>query len=59
METLLLTAGHDADLLEGPISIEVTNGSESFTQMNGNLKMLKADDMMMKDEKESSSLKRA
>ena len=51
METLLLTAGHDADLLEGPISIEVTNGSESFTQMNGNLKILKADDMMMKDEK--------
>ena len=51
METLLLTAGHDADLLEGPISIEVTNGSESFTQMNGNLKMLKAGDMMMKDEK--------
>jgi DNA/RNA-binding domain of Phe-tRNA-synthetase-like protein len=51
METLLLTAGHDADLLEGPISIEVTNGSESFTQMNGNLKTVKADDMMMKDEK--------
>jgi DNA/RNA-binding domain of Phe-tRNA-synthetase-like protein len=51
METLLLTAGHDADLLEGPISIGVTNGSEYFTQINGNLKMLKAGDMMMKDEK--------
>ncbi len=48
---LLLTAGHDADLLEGTISIGVTNGSESFTQINGNLKMLKAGDMMMKDKK--------
>jgi len=51
METLLLTAGHDADLLEGTISIDVTNGSESFTQMNGNPTMLKPGDMIMKDEK--------
>ena len=51
METFLLTAGHDADLLEGAILIDVTNGTESFTQMNGNSKTLMANDMMMKDEK--------
>ncbi len=51
MDTFLLTAGHDADLLEGAISIDVTSGTESFTQMNGNPRTLKADDMMMKDEK--------
>ena len=51
MDTFLLTAGHDTDLLEGTISIDVTSGTESFTQMNGNSRILKADDMMMKDEK--------
>ena len=51
MDTFLLTAGHDTDLLEGVISIDVTSGTESFTQMNGNSRILKADDMMMKDEK--------
>lgn len=50
METLLLTAGHDADLLEGAISIDITGESESFTQMNGKTAQLKANDMMMKDE---------
>jgi DNA/RNA-binding domain of Phe-tRNA-synthetase-like protein len=51
MDTFLLTAGHDADLLEGAISIDVTSGTDSFTQMNGKPKTLKAGDMMMKDEK--------
>lgn len=51
MDTFLLTAGHDADLLEGAIIIDVTSGTERFTQMNGNSRILKADDMMMKDEK--------
>ncbi len=51
METFLLTAGHDADLLEGVVSIDVTSGSENFTQMNGNSRTLKAHDMMMTDEK--------
>lgn len=51
MDTFLLTASHDTDLLEGTISIGVTTGTERFTQMNGNSRILKADDMMMKDEK--------
>jgi DNA/RNA-binding domain of Phe-tRNA-synthetase-like protein len=50
METLLLTAGHDADLLDGRISVDVTSGTEIFVQMNGKSRTVKANDMMMKDE---------
>lgn len=49
METLLLTAGHDADCLCPPVTIDISNGSEEFIQMNGNKKILKANDMMMTD----------
>ncbi len=49
LETMILTAGHDADLLNMPISIDVTVGNEEFTQMNGTPRTLKANDMMMKD----------
>lgn len=51
METLVLTAGHDADLLVGKVVIDATKGDESFTQMNGTLRTLKPNDMMMLDEK--------
>ena len=49
LETLVLTAGHDADLLTSPLAIDATKGSETFTQMNGSKRSLKADDMMMAD----------
>ena len=49
LETLVLTAGHDADLLEEPLTIDATKGGEAFTQMNGSKRSLKADDMMMSD----------
>ncbi len=51
MDTHILTAGHDADLLEGGISIEATIGTECFSQLNGKSRTLKANDMMMRDEK--------
>ena len=49
LETLVLTAGHDADLLTLPLTLDVTQGGEAFTGMNGTVKMLRPDDMMMTD----------
>ena len=34
METLILTAGDDADLLEPPLTIDATHGGETFTQID-------------------------
>lgn len=49
LETLVLTAGHDADLLEPPLTLDGTRGGEAFTQMSGAEKSLKPNDMMMSD----------
>ena len=49
LETLVLTAGHDADLLTQPLTLDATQGGETFTGMNGAVKTLKPGDMMMTD----------
>ena len=49
LETLVLTAGHDADLLTQPLTLDVTGGGEAFTGMNGSVKTLRPGDMMMTD----------
>ena len=49
LNTLILTAGHDADLLRNFVRIDVTQAVDEFTQMNGVLKSLKPGDMMMSD----------
>ncbi len=49
LETLVLTAGHDADLLQEPITIDASQGHEEFIQMNGRIITLKPNDMMMTD----------
>ena len=49
LNTLILTAGHDADLLRNFVRIDVTQVGDEFTQMNGALKSLKPGDMMMSD----------
>lgn len=49
VETLVLTAGHDADLLEAPILIDATQTGQTFIQMNGSERSLKPNDMMMAD----------
>ena len=49
LKTLILTAGHDADLLRNFVRIDVTQTGDEFTQMNGVLKSLKPGDMMMSD----------
>ena len=49
LQTFVLTAGHDADLLEGPPTIDASSGGELFVQMNGGEKTLKRGDMTMSD----------
>ncbi len=51
MQSLVLTAGHDADLLVPPVIIDASRGGEPFVQMNGNHITLKPNDMMMTDGK--------
>lgn len=49
LQTLVLTAGHDADLLGEPLIIDAASGGETFVQMNGSKKTLRPGDMMMSD----------
>ena len=49
IETLVLTAAHDADRLVPPLGINISTGSEEFTQMSGTSRTLKPNDMMMTD----------
>ena len=49
LQTFVLTAGHDADLLEGPLTVSASSGGETFVQMNGAAKTLKPGDMTMSD----------
>ena len=49
VETLVLTAGHDAAKLSGAVSIDVARDGDEMTQMNGALKPLLAGDMIMRD----------
>lgn len=48
LETLVLSAGHDADLLEPPLTLDATEGGEAFQQLSGQA-TLKPGDMMMAD----------
>jgi DNA/RNA-binding domain of Phe-tRNA-synthetase-like protein len=49
VENLLLTAGHDLDVLDLPIRLEVANGDEYYTLLQGQEQVLKAGDMLMAD----------
>jgi DNA/RNA-binding domain of Phe-tRNA-synthetase-like protein len=49
MKNLLLTAGHDLDVLQLPLTLDVTTGNESFLLMRGENQMVKAGDMMISD----------
>lgn len=49
VETLVLTAGHDADKLQGAIGIDVSRDGDRMTQMNGVAKAIRAGDMIMRD----------
>jgi DNA/RNA-binding domain of Phe-tRNA-synthetase-like protein len=49
VETLILTAGHDAARLRGSISIDVSREGDHITQMNGTSKAIRPGDMIMRD----------
>lgn len=49
MDDLLLTAGHDLDTLQLPITLDVASGGEQYTTMRGLEQTLKAGDMFMRD----------
>jgi DNA/RNA-binding domain of Phe-tRNA-synthetase-like protein len=49
MKNLLLTAGHDLDVIRPPVKLEASSGDESYTCMNGSEQVLRPGDMMMAD----------
>ncbi|MBL8080706.1 MAG: hypothetical protein JNM55_22230 [Anaerolineales bacterium] len=50
MKNMLLTAGHDLDLLQLPLTLDVSKGTESYQLMRGEDQVLKPDDMMISDQ---------
>src|SRR5512145_520464 len=49
MQDLLLTAGHDLDVLRLPLTLDVATGTERYTLLRGEEQTLKPGDMMIKD----------
>jgi DNA/RNA-binding domain of Phe-tRNA-synthetase-like protein len=49
LDNLLLTAGHDVDALVGPVRVDVADGSERYTTLNGKAQTCKAGDQYMTD----------
>ena len=49
VKNMLLTAGHDLDKLQLPLTLDVTQGTESYTVMRGENQIVKAGDMMISD----------
>ena len=50
MQDLLLTAGHDLDLLHLPLTLDVATGNERYTLLRGAEQTLKPGDMMISDQ---------
>jgi len=50
MKDMLLTAGHDLDALQLPLSLDVATGTEQYTLLRGEQQTLKAGDMMISDQ---------
>ena len=50
MKDMLLTAGHDLDVLQLPLSLDVATGTEQYTLLRGEQQTLKAGDMMISDQ---------
>jgi DNA/RNA-binding domain of Phe-tRNA-synthetase-like protein len=49
MQDLLLTAGHDLDALQLPLTLDVASGDETYTLLRSEEQILKAGDMMIRD----------
>ena len=50
IKNLLLTAGHDLDTLQLPVTLDVATGQESYTLLRGQEQIAKAGDMLMADQ---------
>jgi DNA/RNA-binding domain of Phe-tRNA-synthetase-like protein len=51
VKNMLLTAGHDLDALELPLTLNVSRGTETYTLMRGDEQVLKPDDMFISDQR--------
>ena len=49
LQNHLLTAGHDLDALRTPLRLDVADGSEQYTLLNGKTETLKPGDMFIAD----------
>jgi DNA/RNA-binding domain of Phe-tRNA-synthetase-like protein len=49
LDDLLLTAGHDLDTLALPLTLDVAQGTETYTLLRGDPQTLKAGDMFIRD----------
>ncbi|MGE5462908.1 MAG: phenylalanine--tRNA ligase beta subunit-related protein [Syntrophothermus sp.] len=49
IKNILLTAGHDLDILSLPLTLDVSKGTERYTLMRGEEQTLKPGDMMISD----------
>lgn len=50
MKDMLLTAGHDLDALQLPLTLDVATGNERYTLLRGEEQALKPGDMMISDQ---------
>lgn len=49
LKNLLLTAGHDLEVVQSPVTLNVASGTERYTMLNGQEQVLKAGDMFIAD----------
>ncbi len=49
LRNMLLTAGHDLDVVKTPATVDVARGDEKYVRINGQEQTLKAGDMMISD----------
>lgn len=49
LKNMLLTAGHDLEAIQMPVRLDVAEGSEQYTRLNGQEQVLKSGDMMIAD----------
>jgi len=49
IKNMLLTAGHDLDVLQLPLTLDVTTGNESYILLRGENQVVKAGDMIISD----------
>jgi DNA/RNA-binding domain of Phe-tRNA-synthetase-like protein len=51
LKNMLLTAGHDLDAVQVPAKLDIAQGTEIYTRLNGQEQQLKAGDMFIADDR--------